>query len=281
MRKTPVLIHLQLPQVPFLEFETIKNPINDKSADNEFGIIQVNDNQWTLLYDTESEIWWVSPRPKSNFYEILYTKLFYSSPLPEQFGYASLEQDGARRIEKATKNWDDIEINVLNIIKNNLLEIGCGSGEFLLEAVRRGWKNVCGNELEDTSAQIAKSYGLKVNTGFFEDLQIENNEKFDLIFADNVIEHAMNPLIFIQKAYSISGNNGLLILRLPDTQPFGPTLKLIDHTFHFSRKSIKTLVEKAGYKVENIFYSGTFKGNNYELDDTHRIDNMTVVARKL
>jgi 2-polyprenyl-3-methyl-5-hydroxy-6-metoxy-1,4-benzoquinol methylase len=277
----PLLLEMALPLIPnCLKLEPIANPINNQLSENIFGSIKVNENSWTLVRDDKSDLWWVSPRPEGLFYEILYSKLFYSSPLAEQFGYASLETDNTRRTEKAKKNWDDIEKNIPIKNKKSLLEIGCGTGEFLLEAQERGWKSVVGNELELSSAEVARSKGLAIDTGFFEDFNAFEGEGFDLIFADNVIEHTMNPLIFIQKAFFLSNQGGLLVLRLPDTQPFGPTLKLIDHTFHFTRKSIKTIVEMAGYKVETIFYSGTFKGMKYEQDNTQRIENMTVIARK-
>lgn len=274
-----VLLQLRLPLLPEnLAFAEVLNPINQLNG-KYFGTIEVNNHSWHVQYDSETDLWWVNPRPNAVFYEILYTKLFYSSPLPEQFGYATLETDGERRTAKALKNWEDIEKNAQIISKNTLLEIGCGSGEFLISAKNRGWKTVVGNELEKSSAEIAISKGLKIDTGFFENMK--STQKFDMIFADNVIEHTMNPLDFLQKCFLLTEKNGLLILRLPDTQSFGPTLKLIDHTFHFSRKSIGLFAEKAGFKVENIFYSGTYKGTKYDLDNKQRIENMTVVARKI
>lgn len=238
----------------------------------------VNGNEWTIDFNAQDEIWWVNPRPEPLFYEILYTKLFYSSPISEQFGYANLETDGLRRSEKAIKNWEDIEQNITIAKNGSILEIGCGSGEFLLEALKRGWKLAEGNELEKTSADLAIAKGLKIDTGFFENFTIEKG--FDMLFADNVIEHTMQPLAFLEKAYQLTNSGGLIVLRLPDTQSFGPTLKLIDHTFHFTRKSIKTIVEMAGYVVETIFYSGTYKGSKYNEDSSQRIENMTVIAVK-
>ncbi len=135
-----------------------------------------------------------------------------------------------------------------------------------------------GNELEKTSADLAIAKGLTIDTGFFENFHSHNGKGFDMLFADNVIEHTMNPLEFLKKAFELTNKNGLIVLRLPDTQSFGPTLKLIDHTFHFTRKSIKTIVELAGYEVKTIFYSGTYKGTKYAEDEKQRIENMTVIA---
>lgn len=274
-----ILLQLRLPLLPQnLAFDKVLNPLNQTNG-KYFGTIKVNNLSWNIQYDSETDLWWVNPRPNAEFYEILYTKLFYSSSLPEQFGYATLETDGERRTAKALKNWEDIEKNAEILSKNSLLEIGCGSGEFLISAKNNGWETVVGNELEKSSAEIALSKGLKIDTGFFENMQ--STQKFDMIFADNVIEHTMNPLDFLQKCFELTEKNGLMVLRLPDTQSFGPTLKLIDHTFHFSRKSIGLFAEKAGFKVENIFYSGTYKGTKYDLDNMQRIENMTVIARKI
>jgi 2-polyprenyl-3-methyl-5-hydroxy-6-metoxy-1,4-benzoquinol methylase len=280
--EVPVIFDMNLPLVPEnMDLVEVPNPLNGSSPHEYFGKIKVGSNEWFVDYDELEDLWWVNPRPEPKFYEILYTKLFYSSPISEQFGYASLETDSTRRAEKAIKNWEDIEKNIAITQKKSLLEIGCGPGEFLLEAQNRGWKTVVGNELELSSAEIARSRGLAIDTGFFEDFKAFEGEGFDMLFADNVIEHTMDPLIFLQRTFSLTNPNGLLVLRMPDTQPFGPTLKLIDHTFHFTRKSIKTFVERAGYKVETIFYSGTFKGARYEEDNRQRIENMTVIARKI
>ena len=44
---------------------------------------------------------------------------------------------------------------------------------------------------------------------------------------------------FKLKFNSIQNYGDKLILRLPETEHFGPRLKLIDHTFHFTRKSLE------------------------------------------
>lgn len=275
------LVDLQLPQIPAtINFEHVPSPISDELSTNVFGHIKINEHTWTIVYHPSDDIWWVHPRPDGTFYEALYTKLFYNSPIPEQFGYATLETDGIRRTQKAIKNWDDIQPYLPNVSTHRLLEIGCGSGEFLIEAQKRGWKITHGNELEAASAQLAIAKGLTIDTGFFEHYSAPDNGPYHLIFADNVIEHTMDPKNFLRKIYTLLSPNGRLILRLPDTQPYGPTLKLIDHTFHFTRNSMRKILELTGFKVVDIFHSGTFYGSKYQLNPNQKIENMTVVAVK-
>jgi SAM-dependent methyltransferase len=160
-----------------------------------------------------------------------------------------------------------------------LLEIGCASGEFLSEAGSRGWKFTAGVEIDSKMVDTGRKSGINIYEGFFEELDF-NDEKFNMIFADNVIEHVMSPLNTLKKCNALQNTGDILALRLPDTQLYGPTLKLIDHTFHFTQRSITSILELAGYKTEKIFYSGTFYGTGYPEKSNNKILNMTVIARK-
>ena len=49
---------------------------------------------------------------------------------------------------------------------NNLLDIGCGMGYFLVEAKKRGW-NVFGTEFTDTAIKICKQKEISMKKGVF------------------------------------------------------------------------------------------------------------------
>ena len=154
-----------------------------------------------------------------------------------------------------------------------ILEVGCATG-FLLEKLKNSYScvdeigvdpspvsidkakrlglNVVGIEVDSIMVDLAKKKGINIIEGFFEEQNFGENT-FDLIFADNVIEHVFYPLKTLKKFNSIQNFGDKLILRLPETEHFGPRLKLIDHTFHFTRKSIEKILRMSGYKVEKIF----------------------------
>jgi SAM-dependent methyltransferase len=273
----PILLEIRLPV--FLGFEnlqTVNCPICSKPSSQITGTIIINDVPLCLNYCNNDDVWWISPRPPVEFYKELYEKCFYHSPIPEQFGYACLETDNTRRKEKAVLNWDDIEKNVKYLQKKSFLEIGCATGEMLTEALQRGWDEIKGIEIEPECCEIAQSNGLPVVRASFENME-PLTEAFDLIFADNVIEHLMDPQQALLKCARMQTSGDCLILRLPDTQSEGPTLKLIDHTYHFTRTSISTILSMSGYHVHSIFHSGTYLGPK----EGQRIENMTVIAYKI
>lgn len=254
--------------------DDVSCPICSSQGKHQFELV-INNVVYYLDFCDKDDLWWVNPRPPADYYNKLYTNLFYNSPCPEQFGYAGHEEDGERRIAKAKKNLDDLESFLSTIEKNSFLEIGCATGELLEEAKNRGWKNLVGNEIDPTCCRTMRDKGLTIHEGSFEDIDL-GEQKFDLIFADNVIEHLLDPVSAMNKCSTIQSSGSLLIFRLPDTQHPGPLLKLIDHTYHFTRVSITKLFEKTNYEVVDILYSGTYTAP----DGKAEIKNMTVIGKR-
>jgi 2-polyprenyl-3-methyl-5-hydroxy-6-metoxy-1,4-benzoquinol methylase len=98
------------------------------------------------------------------------------------------------------------------------------------------------------------------------------NRKFDIVFAGDLIEHLINPGLFLENAKQHTAENGRLIMTTPNTfNLFVLVGKLTrpepvinsDHTFYFNRRTIQVLLEKCGWEVE-------FFGFMYTLDYTHK-----------
>jgi 2-polyprenyl-3-methyl-5-hydroxy-6-metoxy-1,4-benzoquinol methylase len=96
--------------------------------------------------------------------------------------------------------------------------------------------------------------------------------KFDVIFAGDLIEHLVNPGLFLDNAKKHLKPNGRIIITTPNTfnlfvmagkltrpePPINP-----DHTFYFNRRTIGKLLEKCGWEVAQF-------GFMYTLDYTHK-----------
>lgn len=236
------------------------------------GPVIVNNVALGIKRCSNDELMWLSPRPPQSFYDELYGKHFYNSICPEQYGYSTID-DESRRREKAKLNWNDIEReSPVKLRTHSFLEIGCATGEMLGEAISRGWKKVWGNELSGEAASRCRELGYNVIEGDYSEIKTAS---FELIFADNVIEHLMNPQDFVNKMSRLLRKDGMLCLRLPNTPSAGPSLKLIDHTYHFNPKSLDLLLHKSRLKIVKVIDSGIYYGSK-----GNSIQNMTAFCLK-
>lgn len=95
-------------------------------------------------------------------------------------------------------------------ITGNLLEIGCGRGDFLKMASQSGW-NVVGVEISDLLANYARNVNnLNVYTGTIESVgSILKKRSFDIIYAANILEHLISPSSFFQNVKELLRDDGV------------------------------------------------------------------------
>lgn len=96
-------------------------------------------------------------------------------------------------------------------------------------------------------------------------------EKFDTIFAGDIIEHLSNPGLFLDASKQHLKSSGKLVLTTPNAfnlfnivEKFTkdePTVNS-DHTFYFNKKTLLKLLEKNGWEADEVNYL-------YSLELTH------------
>lgn len=97
------------------------------------------------------------------------------------------------------------------------------------------------------------------------------DKKFDVVFAGDLIEHLVNPGLFLDNVKIHLSPGGKLIITTPNTfnlfvmagkitRPEPPINS--DHTFYFNQRTLEVLLGKCGFEVESF-------GFMYTLDYTH------------
>ena len=78
----------------------------------------------------------------------------------------------------------------------------------------------------------------------------------DTIVAVNVMEHVEDDLGFLRDAYRISNSGGTLLLYVPAMPGIYGTLDTaLEHYRRYTKKSLRTVVEAAGWTVRDMSYA--------------------------
>ncbi len=133
-----------------------------------------------------------------------------------------------------------------------ILDVGCSTGTFIKEAIKRGWK-VIGIEPNPQAVLLARKNNpeAKIYHCFFDEY-FKLNEKVDVIHIADVIEHVFDPLSLICRAHDILRDKGVLMITTCDINSFlgkKYQIKPEEHLVYFNKKSLAFAMEKAGFKI--------------------------------
>ena len=99
--------------------------------------------------------------------------------------------------------------------QQQVLEIGCGAGDFLQKLVSLGHECI-GLEINEKAIQLARDKGLNVSLGTIESYAEAASCKFDVVCAFQVLEHLSEPLAFLRSCLQCLRPGGLLIFAVPN-----------------------------------------------------------------
>ncbi|MGO4919974.1 class I SAM-dependent methyltransferase [Maribacter spongiicola] len=192
-----------------------------------------------LEYDSNSNMLVTKPVPEN--LEKYYDPNNYISHSDKGNG---LLENIYQTVKKYTLNKKVQLINKYSSTQKNLLDIGCGTGEFLITAKNKNWKTV-GVELNDNARKKATDKNLEI----YKSLDTINNQKFDAITLWHVLEHLPDLDKQINKITSLLNKNGTLIIAVPnyksyDAQYYKEFWAAYDtprHLWHFSQNAIKSI----------------------------------------
>jgi SAM-dependent methyltransferase len=145
------------------------------------------------------------------------------------------------------------------IREGKLLEIGCGTGEFLVEARQLGFE-VEGLEISPHAAATANA---RIGRECVQWGQLEKKDFplhfFDVCVLSDVIEHVREPLAVLRKVHELLKPGGVIFLATPSVESWSARLMRrnwmefkLEHLIFFSQATVENALAKAGFQEISI-----------------------------
>ena len=217
----------------------------------------VSNKVFDLVYNSEYEMLETFPQPKAEELDFYYQSSDYISHTDAK---KSVIDKVYQIVKKYALNNKLKLINSFKISEKKILDIGCGTGDFLVTCKNNGW-NVVGVEPNKNARDLAESKISKSTTSkVFTDINELDSEKFDVITLWHVLEHVPNLEAYISKLKSLLKADGVLIVAVPNYKSydalyykqFWAAFDVPRHLWHFSKTTIQKLFLKEQMNVVKI-----------------------------
>jgi 2-polyprenyl-3-methyl-5-hydroxy-6-metoxy-1,4-benzoquinol methylase len=212
----------------------------------------VSGEEFRLLHNKELDLLETFPQPVADRLSDYYKSENYISHTDTkrnllEYVYHAVRQIALKRKLKL--------INSFNSESKQLLDIGCGTGDFLETALKGNW-TITGIEPDEQARKIANS---KTNNAVYETEYLEKLKpnSFDVITLWHVLEHLPNLQTHTSLLKSLLKPNGTLVIAVPNFKSFDAihyknfwaAYDAPRHLWHFSRTSISSLFKKENLKL--------------------------------
>lgn len=229
-----------------------KSPISNKAL---VSFLKCKDHTvsretFSICIDHDSELLVTTPRPLAERLGAYYKSDSYISHTDSKKSFIDKVYQIVRIFAIRRK------VNLINSFSNsdkNILDIGTGTGDFLLACKQNGW-NVAGVEPnQKAKKQSEYKTGIKV----VNDISELKNMQFDVITMWHVLEHVSDLRAYVTSLKKLLKPKGTLVVAVPNYKShdavyykqFWAAYDVPRHLWHFSRLSIKKLFELEEMKV--------------------------------
>jgi 2-polyprenyl-3-methyl-5-hydroxy-6-metoxy-1,4-benzoquinol methylase len=156
-------------------------------------------------------------------------------------------------------NWNHRQfLTDSSITPGQLLDVGCGTGRFLVAAHGKGWE-VVGLDFNEASVRVARA---RINTDRVYPWTLEEfmrnspQERFDAVTAFEVLEHVDNPREFLSQCYQLTRAGGSFAVSVPYRDRWPHWNEAWDepphHITRWSKRALLAALAGAGFQVVDV-----------------------------
>jgi SAM-dependent methyltransferase len=228
------------------------------------GAVLVDDPPFKVRYCAGCGLGYTTPRVQAGRLKDIYDLGYFTSESAGDFGYASYAADAPGYLETFRKK---VRIVQSVVPKGRILEVGCAAGFFLAAAREAGYE-AHGVEVAGSILAHARDV-LKLPNLFHGTLAQYAGapRSFDAVLMWDVVEHLADPASDLVRARELLKEDGHLFVQTQDVDSLTrkvlgarwPHFKQLEHVYHFSRRTITQLLDRAGFDVVRIQKGGAGK----------------------
>jgi SAM-dependent methyltransferase len=226
--------------------------------------VLVDDPPFKVIHCGACGLGYTTPRVRADRLQEIYDLGYFTSESAGDFGYASYAQDAPGYLETFRRK---VRIVQKEVPKGRILEVGCAAG-FFLQAARDAGYEAHGIEVAGSILSHARDV-LKLDNLFQGTLAEYPGAKrsFDAAVMWDVVEHIADPVADLARVRELLKPDGRLFVQTQDLASVTRRLlgskwthfKQLEHVYHFSPRTIRTLLDRAGFEVLRIRKRGAGK----------------------
>ena len=239
-----------------VKFETVVCPICGSSEKTSCYEFSDTFGSYSLVSCKSCNMNYLNPRPTYDTIGVYYDSSNYTP-----FLSSGKKENLFNRVYRSVRNysvaWKRRKIEKF-IMKGSVLDIGCGTGEFLNEMRANGWAVMGLEPSEDASEFARRELKLDVMTGFIDETFAHSiHANFDVITLWHVLEHVHEPKEALTLIAKKMADAGLLMIAVPNIASLDARIYRKDwialdvprHLLHFAPETMEKLVKESGMMI--------------------------------
>ncbi|RMD97011.1 MAG: class I SAM-dependent methyltransferase, partial [Calditrichaeota bacterium] len=198
---------------------------------------------------------YLNPRPAESASQKYYQQETYLPFVSTKSGL-SVTEWLYKTLRRFNSRWKRRQIEKWHPQKGKLLDVGCGTGEFLKEMVDHGWDGRGMERDPQAVAHAIEQLKLRAFVGTLENLP-SVSESYDVVTLWHVLEHLYDPHNAVQKIRDLLKPGGLLVIAVPNInsvdarfyRQYWVALDTPRHLMHFNLKTLRMMCEMHKFEL--------------------------------